>query len=388
MVALPLHKTSEADYGDEQAELERYREEGARRALAMDNRGPIKFDDSGRLDQGILDAYSKYGFYVFTDVLSADERADLEKDLADVLERAPVNPDATVDKYGRPALGSDCEGRTVTMVKPLSDPVGGTDASHGRHQVKMFEPEAPEDAPDYVLQLLLGSLQFSDAHLRLYGHPQLLAVAAAINGGDFTPFNEAIWIKHPHLGGSVSWHQDGWTHWDNPDLEEDTHGFNFMAQLYGCDAANGLWVVPGTHKQGKVDIKAMAEAVGSDRLPNAVPLICGPGDVAIVNRQAAHGSFANTSPNIRVTFNLGFHKRASVLDVESGGVHNPIQKYTADYIRERSKVISYAIDARQQRFPEETPYRYEPLADVANELRWNEAARAKIKDYNLKDLGI
>ena len=56
MVALPLHETSEADYGDEQTQLELYREEGTRRALAMDNRGPINFDENGRLDQTILSA--------------------------------------------------------------------------------------------------------------------------------------------------------------------------------------------------------------------------------------------------------------------------------------------------------------------------------------------
>ena len=47
----------------------------------------------------------------------------------------------------------------------------------------------------------------------------------------------------------------------------------------------------------------MVRAAGSDRLPQAVPLICNPGDVAITNRQAIHGSFANTSRRPRVTIN-------------------------------------------------------------------------------------
>jgi Phytanoyl-CoA dioxygenase (PhyH) len=251
----------------------------------------------------------------------------------------------------------------------------------------MTEPTAPEGAPEYVLQLIHGSLQHSEACLRLYGHPQLLAVAEAINGPDFTPFNEAIWIKHPRLGGSVAWHQDGWTHWDAPDFDENTHGFNYMMQLYGCDAANGLWVVPGSHR-GRAGIKAMVEAVGSDRLPDAVPLICGPGDVAITSRQAVHGSFANTSPNVRVTFNMGFHRRRSVLGVKSGGVHNPVSLYDEAYIRDRSRLIMYAIDARRQRFPDETPYRYAPLADEAERFRWSLAARGALRDYNLQDIGI
>ena len=125
--------------------------------------------------------------------------------------------------------------------------------------------------------LILGSLQFSDACLRVYGHPGLLGVAAAINGPDFTPFNEALWIKEPGKGASVAWHQDGTTHWDSPDWDQGIHGFNLMGQLYGCTAANGVWVVPGSHKQGRIDIKALADKAGSERLPDAVPIICAAG---------------------------------------------------------------------------------------------------------------
>ena len=143
----------------------------------------------------------------------------------------------------------------------------------------------------------------------------MLAVAAAVNGDDFVPFNEALFIKEPGRGASVAWHQDGMTHWDSPDWDQGSHGFNFMAQLYGCTPANGVWVVPGSHKLGKADIKAMVAAAGTERLPQAVPIICKPGDVAITNRQTVHGSFANTSPDWRVTLNFGFHRRRSVLGV-------------------------------------------------------------------------
>ena len=388
MVNLPLAEAPVVDYGEDEAAMVRYRAEGTERALMLDNRGPIRFDADGNLDPAILDAYSRHGFYVLTGVLQPDELADLERDVADLLDRAPVTKGATVDRHGRPALGRDCTGRNVSWVKPLSDPIGGTDAAHGRHPAKMIEPRPPDGAPPYVVQLVLGSLQFSDACLRVYGHPDLLRVAEAINGPDFTPFNEAVWIKQPRLGGSVAWHQDGWTHWDHPDLDEGTHGFNYMAQLYGCDAANGLWVVPGSHRIGRADITAMVKAAGSDRLPDAVPLICGPGDVAITNRQAIHGSFANTSDDVRVTINFGFHRRRSVLNVTSGGVHSAITTYDEHYIEERSKLIAYAIDARRQRFGDEEPYRYQPFAGREDEFRWNDEARAAIKDYNLRDLGI
>ena len=124
---------------------------------------------------------------------------------------------------------------------------------------------------------------------------------------------------------------------------------------YGCNAANGLWVIPGSHRHGKLDIKTMVEAAGSDRLPDAVPLICGPGDVAITNRQTVHGSFANTSDLPRVTLNMGFHRRRSVLNVRSGGVHNPVSLFDDAYIRQRARLIMYGIDARRQRYPHEIP---------------------------------
>ncbi len=387
MAKLQQIEVPRVDYGSEEAAMVRYREEGERRAAALGNRGPIRFDARGKLDPAIVEAYSRCGFYIFEGVLKQAELDDIERDVAEMLANAPVTRGALLDRQGRPALGADNKAPTISWVRPLSDPLGGTKFANGRHPAKMFEPPAPAEAPEHVVQLILGSLQFSDACLRVYGHPQLLAVAAAINGDDFTPFNEAVWIKQARLGGSVAWHQDGWTHWDSPQFDDGTHGFNFMAQLYGCNAVNGLWVVPGSHR-AKGDIKALVDAAGSDRLPDAVPLICAPGDVAICNRQAIHGSFANTSDDVRVTINFGFHRRASVLGVESGGVHNPVAVYDDARIRERSRVIAYAIDARAQRFPDETPFRYAPLADVQAQYRWTPEARASIKDYNLLDLGI
>ena len=387
-MALTFAKVAPVDYGSDEKAMVHYRAQGQARAMALGNRGPIRFDQQGELHQDILDAYWRCGFYVFEGVLKQPELDDLEQDVAEILERAPVDRTSGLDRHGRPAIGTDCKARTVHLVKPLTDVYGGTKQAHGRHPAKMAEPTPPSGAPPYVFQVMLGSLQFSEACLRLYGHPQLLKVAAAINGDDFTPFNESVWVKHPRLGGSVSWHQDGWTHWESPALDPGTHGFNFMAQLYGCTPANGLWVVPGSHARGKADIRAMVEQAGSDRLPEAVPLVCGPGDVAICNRQAIHGSFANTSDKVRVSLNFGFHRRASVQGVTSGGIHNEVAEYDDERIHRRSRLIAYAIDARRQRFPDEEPYCYQPMAAEASQWRWTPSTKAEIKDYNLLDLGI
>lgn len=377
-----------ADYGRDEAAMQAYLRQGERRARALGNRGPLRFTAEGRLHPEILDAYWRCGFYVFEGVLRAAELADIEADFVAILDRLPSERGSPIDAKGRPALGAGCTAPTLFWSKPLGDPFGGTSLAKGRHPVKMVEPIPAADAPKEIVYLILGSLQFSEAALRVYGHPHLLAVAAAVNGEDFTPFNEALFIKEPGLGASVAWHRDGVTHWDSPDWDEGTHGFNFMAQLYGCTAANGVWVVPGSHKRRTVDIAAMVAEAGSERLPDAVPLLCAPGDVAITNRQAIHGSFANTSHDWRVTLNFGFHRRRSVLGVRGGGLHNAPTVYDAERIRQRARLIGYAIDARRQRFPDETPFVYQPHAAWGETWRWDGTAKAGIRDYNLLDLSI
>ena len=377
-----------AYYGAAAEEMKAYLLDGEQRALELANRGPLVFDHNGDLDPAIREAYSRYGFYIFEGVIDAAELQDIRADLDAMRARFPTGPESPLDAQGEPALGVDHSALTLVWSKPLGDPLGGTALANGRHEIKMFEPAAASDTPAAAPFLLLGSLQFSDACLRVYGHPLLLQVAEQINGPDFAPFNEALFIKDPGIGAAVSWHQDGVTHWDSEHFEEDIHGFNFMAQVYGSTAVNGVWVLPGTHKQGKLDIKALVAESGSERLKGALPLICNPGDVVICNRQLLHGSFPNCGFERRVTVNFGFHKRASVLGVMGGGVHSDAQVFDEATVARRSRTIGYGIDARQQRFPDETPYRYQPFAQASETYRWNDAARAALKDYNLDDLSI
>lgn len=375
-------------YGEDADAVRTYMNEGLEAALALPNRGPIKFNADGSLDQAIVDAYSQYGFYIFEGAIGAQELADIEDDLDDLRGRFPTHPGSEVDMHGRPALGTDCKGPGLTWGKPLGDPLGGTALANGRHQIKLKELDAGEGAPEATPFILLGSLQFSDAAMRTYGHPELLQVAECINGADFAPFTEVLFIKDPGYGAAVSWHQDGDTHWDNPEFDEDIHGFNFMAQAYGSTPVNGVWVVPGTHKLGKMDIPQMVEESGSERLKDAVPIVCEAGDVVMCNRQLVHGSFANSGFEPRLTINFGFHKRSSVLNVEGAGIHCPVETYSADVIRERSKVIGYAIDARKQKYPDEQPYSYAPFAEAEEDFAWTPESKASLKDYNLIDLSI
>jgi ectoine hydroxylase-related dioxygenase (phytanoyl-CoA dioxygenase family) len=253
--------------------------------------------------------------------------------------------------------------------------------------VKMFEPKPAAGLPEEVPFSLVGPLQFSDAALRTYGHPELLRVAAAINGEDFVPFNEAVIVKKPGMGASFAWHQDGMTHWNHPDWDPMIHGFNFMVQLYGSTAANGMWYVPGSHRTGKADLKTMIGRTGQ-LLPDAVPMISQPGDVAISNRQIIHGSFPNMSAEQRITLNMGFHRRRSVENVETFSMFGEPQRYDEAWLDERAALIGYGISARRQRFPDETPFVYRPHAEAGAHYEWNDDSRRAINEYHRLDLLI
>ena len=370
-------------------DLQRYLDSGAQRAAALDNRGPLEFDGHGRLKSTIRDSYDSHGFYIFEGVLGDDELLDLRTELDELLKAAPTGPKATKNAAGEPAVGSEFDIPTFRFGRPLSDPFGGTDANNGRHPAKMTEPTPADDAPSFVIYFVYGICQVLASALRLYGHPGLLRVAESINGSDFTPFNDSIWIKEPELGTSVAWHQDGTTHWNHPRWHQDIHGFNFMAQLYPTNPENALWVVPGSHKDGKVDIRKMVADNESDRLPSAVPMVCNAGDVAICNRQALHGSFANTSTERRVSVVFGFHRRDAVLNVETTFGSGKKMLYDEERIYRRSRVIPVAIDARRQKYPAEKPYEYMPLQHEVDKNRYNQQTRNEVlKNYNLYNLGL
>jgi hypothetical protein len=366
-----------------------YSRAGEARARALGNRGPIRFDDKGRLDRSIVESYWAHGFYVLESVVGAEELEELRADVDWVLERAPAAPGATVDRLGRKLPFAGVIKPPWRIARPLSDPVGGTNQNNGRHPVEMLQPTLGADGPQWTVELLDGNLYLMESALRLYGHPGLLRVAEALLGDDFVPYNEVTFVKEAGLGPSVAWHQDGTTHWNAPDWDEGAHGFNFMTQLYGSTAGNGVWVLPGSHKLGKADIRKLVAGRGSDRIEGAVPMLCQAGDTIVTNRQLLHGSFANSSPDRRITLNAGFFPRKRVLGVSARRFHGVVETYDAERIAERSRIIQIAIDARRRRFPQEQSYFYRPLAGQEDSNRWSETTHETVlKNYNQRDMFI
>ncbi|MBT6276640.1 MAG: phytanoyl-CoA dioxygenase, partial [Chromatiales bacterium] len=240
--------------------------------------------------------------------------------------------------------------------------------------------------PSHTIERIVGNLQLMDSALRLYGHHGSLSVAAAINGEDFVPYNEVTFVKEPRLGVSVAWHRDGTTHWDASDWDAGAHGFNYMAQLYPSTAANGVWVIPGTHHLKDANIPYLVRQSGSERIEAAVPMICDAGDVVISNRQLVHGSFANTSDDRRISLNMGFFPRKRVAGVTTTRLEGAVETYGAERVHQRTRLIALAVDARHQRYPEQPRYCYGPLAGEEDENRWSETTRqALLHNYNTND---
>ena len=146
---------------------------------------------------------------------------------------------------------------------------------------------------------------------------------------------------------------------------------------------------PGTHKQGKLDIKALVAESGSERLEGAVPIVCNPGDVVMCNRQLLHGSFPNCGFEPRITVNFGFHKRSSVLGVMGGGIHSDAQVFDEEIVNRvvqgRSAMRSMPASSGSPMRPHTSISRSRPLRTI---IGGSESARADLKDYNLDDLSI
>ncbi|MDE0007406.1 MAG: phytanoyl-CoA dioxygenase family protein [Gammaproteobacteria bacterium] len=358
---------------DDRESWDAYCAAGIARAEGLGNRGPMRFDADGRLEQDILDAYRRTGFYVFTGVLEQAEVDELKREFDEILDNAPVSVDAEVDHEGRP-------------VKYLGYYSMSTDDVFRGHGT---EPTDAGSAPRAVVGLVSHPLMMMDSALRVYAHPKILATVASVNGEDFVPFHESIFHKGAGEGPPTPWHQDGRTHWteDGDALEQSdgggkTHGFNFSVSWSHCTPENCLWVVPGSHRKWRLANDGKFPPI-TERLPNAVPALLEPGDCVMVNRSSLHGSYPNRSPERRITMVLGYHNRASAIGAETTNVHafkTPGQKkkikYSEDYVLKRARMIPLAIDARRQRYPLETPHDYKGAYIGGGE--WNEAARAEI----------
>ncbi|HEY3266541.1 MAG TPA: phytanoyl-CoA dioxygenase family protein [Armatimonadota bacterium] len=138
----------------------------------------------------------------------------------------------------------------------------------------------------------------------------LEAVSSLLGGVPFWPRGGSLVYKTPGHGAAVPWHQDIPYYWrrtvaDVPRPRAQTYPTpNFTTDFYleaSRGEEGGVWCVPGTHRQGSVDIDTMVKEHGF-RLPGAIPLEAEAGDVLFHHVAVLHGSDRNTSSHLRRTF--------------------------------------------------------------------------------------
>jgi len=356
---------------------EKYRERGLARAKELGARGPLRFDENG-LAPDILEAFQEHGFYTFENMVSQAEVDELVQELDGVLDNAPTQDGGTTDKHGRP-----CQ---YPGYFKLAAPSAEGGARNGLLQ------GVDQAVKDQVVVLLTHPLMYMDSVVRLYGHPNLLRVAEGLNGPDFVPFNETIHLKVAHTGAASAWHQDGRTHWDDQgraletsDLGSPSHGINASVCISKATPENCLWAVPGSHKSWYLHDGGEFPPI-SERLADAVPMTLNPGDIGVVSRSSLHGSYPNRSPRQRTTILIGFHRRSSAIGTTARNGHSSmgyneakVVTYDDAYVNRRARVIPLAIDARRQRYPDETPYVYRGITDGGS-TEWNEQAAAEMRN--------
>lgn len=362
-------------------EWEDYKAQGLKRASEIGNRGPLLLGPDEKMDLQSVRAYQAHGYYVFEDIVSLEEVAELVKEFDEVLENAPIKEGDATDRHARPC-------RFPGYVKLTALPCMASSGSMG--QVLAGKKTRPGE--EQIVTMLSHPLMFMDSAVRLYGHPKILKIAEGLNGSDFVPFNETIHYKAAGNGAATVWHQDGKTHWDaqgraleNEDIKSLAHGINCSVAITQATPENCLWVLPGSHKYWQLHNGGSFPPI-SDLLPGAVPMVLRPGDVGVVSRSSLHGSYPNCSDSRRVTVLLGFHRRSSAVgvtvakNIHASKNYDQVSEvtYTEDWVNRRSRMIPLAIDARAQRYPQELPYVYKGSTD-GGETHWGEAARAEIR---------
>ena len=119
-------------------------------------------------------AFEEWGFYVFEGVIRPDELGELQRDMHAAIDGATAARDAGDETFMH--NGIEIAASSFGFTTPLSDNSGPT----GRSPSAMKEYEPPAGAPDQICRGASYYCRFSEAGVRLYGHPGLLAVAVIL----------------------------------------------------------------------------------------------------------------------------------------------------------------------------------------------------------------
>ena len=193
------------------------------------------------------------------------------------------------------------------------------DPNHPGHNL-FYEFHANESAdPSTVLFHALGAWRISPAFHDLLWNPAFLVPASQLLGGAVRFWHDQLFVKPPHHGGVVAWHQD-YSYWTR------TRPMAHLSCWIGLDdatIANGcVHYVPGSHRWNLLPVTGLAQDMNSiesvltdeQRLkfqPVAIELKTG--ECSFHHPLMVHGSYENQSERPR---------RGAVINVFRDGVQS------------------------------------------------------------------
>ena len=179
------------------------------------------------------------------------------------------------------------------------------DPDHPGHKLfyEFHSNESPN--PDSVLFHALGAWRISAAFHDLLWNPAVLMPAAQLLGGPVRFWHDQLFVKPPHHGGVVAWHQD-YSYWTR------TRPMAHLSCWIGLDDStreNGcVHYVPGSHRWNLLPITGLAHDMNAIRSvlskeqndefkPVAIELKAG--ECSFHHPLMVHGSFKNGSERSR-----------------------------------------------------------------------------------------
>ena len=191
------------------------------------------------------------------------------------------------------------------------------DPNHPGHHL-FYEFHSNESAaPSTVLFHALGAWRISPAFHDLLWNPAFLMPASQLLGGAVRFWHDQLFVKPPHQGGVVAWHQD-YSYWTR------TQPMAHLSCWIGLDDStieNGcVHYVPGSHRWNLLPITGLANDMSSiENVLNdeqkaqfkPVPIELKKGECSFHHPLMVHGSFANLSEQPR---------RGAVINVFRDGV--------------------------------------------------------------------
>ncbi len=175
------------------------------------------------------------------------------------------------------------------------------------HRAKLEAVEA-EHGPQHYVSKMHTLLDFA---AELATAPQVLDVVEQLLGPDIMLFDVTYIIKEPHAPSHVSWHQD-LTYWG---LSNDQQVSMWLALSLADDTSGCMRMVPGSHKQGRLDhedtddesnVLFRGQSVSGVAEEEAVLCPLQPGEASFHHGWTLHASMPNRSDDRRIGLNVQY----------------------------------------------------------------------------------